>query len=277
MRYFWLFLIFVFSGCIEEFVLEEDSKTSYLIVDGQISNEYKRHAVRLSWSGPLQTEDYLAASNAIVEIRTPDETYPLTEVQPGYYLTDSLAGIPLQTYTLHVEHQGKTYLATDQMPARPSPFEPITFREENGFYEFEYRRHQFGFDTPNQWELFIHRDTTQPLPEWADSSRLGLQVGVEVYADLTYQFTYFTHPNIEVAGLMNFDIPHFYGFSPGFTATLKKYALSAEYYAFLRAVFQETEWRGTLFSTVPANVEGNVDGDLVLGYFSAVAVEEIEF
>ena len=99
---------------------------------------------------------------------------------------------------------------------------------------------------------------------------------MEVSNDFNYTFTYYTHDNIAVNGLLNFEIPHYYGFGTTFRVRQKKYNLSPEYYEFLRALFIETEWRGTLFPSNPENIVGNIDNG-VLGYFSAVSVRSKAF
>ena len=125
------------------------------------------------------------------------------------------------------------------------------------------------------WELIL---TPKDSSQYAqiDISRLGQQVGIKVVPPGIYTFTFFTHPNIEVNGLMNFQEAHFYGFRSGRYVTQKRFSISQSYYDFLRSVFMETEWRGTLFDSTPANIKGNVSNG-GLGFFSAQAVRKVAF
>ena len=199
----------------------------------------------------------------------------LSEIVPGKYITDSIKGIPGNYYTLSIKWEGKGYVATDYMKAIPLDFEPQAFLWDRDHFEFEFRRHQFGFVEANLWQLVISPTDTSLIPP-VDLSILGQQVGIEVSPPATYHFTYFSHPHIEVSGLMNFEEGHFYGFLPGHKVIQKRYSLSDSCYQFLRAVFMETEWRETIFNSTPANVKGNVSGG-ALGYFSAHAVKTKQF
>jgi len=198
-----------------------------------------------------------------------------SETEPGIYLTDSLQGVPGRTYTLTIQWQGTTYTATDSMGAVPEAFEPISFTSELGIRQFEYRRHQFGFAHPNQWQLIVHRADTSTAPP-VEEPYYGQQVGQVILPPGDTRFTFFTHTNIEVSGLMNFEDAHFYGFRPGRWVTQKRFSLSAAYYDYLRGVFLETEWRESLFAGTPANPRGNVSQG-ALGFFSASAVRTERF
>lgn len=264
-------------GCVEEVDLTTTANDSVLVVQGEITNEFKRHEVILSTSGAFNdTSSFAQITGAEVTIFDGKNSFYLEEESPGRYLTDSLAGIPGEAYTLMIFHRGEFFEATDTMPPLPTAFEPAFFGKKDNFLDFEYRRHQFGFAHPNKWELYVIRDPIDTLNFNIDPSRVGLQLGVDILPPFTYRFTYFSHPNIEVNGLMNFEVPHFYGFNTGFRVVQKKYNLSQSHYIFLRALFMETEWRGTLFPSMPANPVGNVSNG-ALGFFSANSVRSISY
>ncbi len=272
-----IILCLCFNSCVEEIELEPSSNNQLLVVDGQISNEFKKHEVSLSSSGFFNdTSSHRMISGAFLTISDGLNTYSLQEEQPGHYFTDSIQGIPGRVYTLEIQYEDNIYMATDTMPSLPTEFEPISFNQDRAFRELEYRRHQFGFTKANKWELFVIQENIDSLPFEVDISRRGLQVGVDVFPPLTYRFTYFTHSNIEVNGLLNFEIPHFYGFNPSFHVIQKKYNLSDSYYEYLRSLFMETEWRGTLFPSTPANVKGNISNG-ALGFFNTSSVVSVSF
>ncbi len=265
------------AGCIEEIPLKTlDQTAANLVIEGRISSELREHEIRLTRSADFAAfEEPAPIQNATVTIEGGGEIYDLREVNPGIYRTDSLAGVPGEEYRLTVLIEGQAYRASDRMPTIPSPFDPVVFGRRNDFLDFEFRRHQFGFLEPNLWEIHLSRDSVPFDLTRIDPSELGKQVGVEVSEDYNYVFTYYTHPSIEVNGLLNFDIPHSYGFNSGFEITQKKFGISEPYYQFLRSIFMETEWRGTIFPSIPANVQGNVEG--AFGYFSAVSVASLSF
>lgn len=274
MDYRWFSLIgfsLLLSACTEEILLAPSTSPPQLVIEGQISNERKEHLVSVSRSGDhTHGHSPEPVSGLQIILSGPEGTTQLRETTAGKYRTDSLAGLPGATYTLQVNDGSRIYRASDTMPAVPEDFEPAEFSRHGEYLDYEFRRHQFGFTSANRWELYVIRDSLPEELAGIDPAKLGQQLGVEVSLDYSYRFTFYTHPKLEVSGLMDFEIPHFYGFPAGFHVVQKKYNLSAAYYQFLRALFMETEWRGTLFSTVPANVRGNFDQD-ALGYFSAVS------
>ena len=268
-----LILVSVASACVEEIEIQAgESITENLIIEGQITNELTRHEVKITRSSQFVSQSPPEPVTGMrVTIAAPNRTHVLTELTPGHYFTDSIAGVPGIAYTLQVTGEGQVYQATDLMPEIPDDFEPATFTLQRDFLDYEFRRHQFGFPEPNYWELHIFRED---FPEFEiDWESLGKQVGVEVDENLTYTFTYYTHPTIEVNGLLDFEIPHYFGFNSNFEVLHKRFGLSATYYEFLRAVFMETEWRGTLFPSAPGNIRGNVS-EGAFGYFRAMSVRE---
>ncbi len=272
-----LILLFLVGQSCQEIVdLGPSELPPRLVVDGQITNEWRRHELHLTVSGDYdQNGDYKPATDAVVYLSDGQQTIYYAETEPGRYLTDSLQGVPGRSYTLTIQWQGTTYTATDSMGAVPEAFEPVSFTSELGFRQFEYRRHQFGFAHPNQWQLIVHRADTSTAPP-VEEPYYGQQVGQVILPPGDTRFTFFTHTNIEVSGLMNFEDAHFYGFRPGRWVTQKRFSLSVAYYDYLRGVFLETEWRESLFAGTPANPRGNVSQG-ALGFFSASAVRTERF
>ena len=75
------------------------------VVEGSITNEYKRHEVILSYSSELyNTEGAEMISGAVVYVNGGGDTiwYYEQENKPGHYLTDSVAGIKNRRYHLKV-------------------------------------------------------------------------------------------------------------------------------------------------------------------------------
>lgn len=266
------------QSCVEEVTLDNiQLDEPQLVIEGRFTNEWKRHEVKITESNSFSpSESPVPVSGAQVQIEGADTILVLVEQAPGVYLTDSVAGLPNEAYTLVVNDGSKTYQATDIMPPIPADFEPAVFSVQGTFLDYEFRRHQFGFMEPNLWELHLIRDTIPFDVSQVDPSQLGQQIGVSVSEDLNYLFTYFTHPNIEVNGLLNFEIPHYYGFNPGFKVIQKKYSLSEAHYEFLRSLFMETEWRGTIFPSIPENIDGNISGG-AFGFFGVISVKTKAF
>ncbi|MBX2875962.1 MAG: DUF4249 domain-containing protein [Saprospiraceae bacterium] len=270
----WYLTLFspLFWSCREEIRLETVDSPLQLVVEGGISNSLQQHQVRLS-SSTATGEKSRPIQGAELRMSSGEEEFYFVETEAGLYRSDSLAGIPGQQYTLQINWNGKLFFAVDEMPPAPIQVDTIRFIPEVDQFDFEFRRHLFGFTEPNRWRLWVIPQVKNPA---FDSTRAGLQQGVQAYSGGIHEFTFYTHARLAVNGLINFEEPHFYGFDPGFTVILEKEALSSSYYAFLRSVFMETEWRGTLFDTQPANLQGNVSNG-GLGYFSAVSLKRITY
>ena len=106
---FFFLLAVVFSSCQEEIELEPSKLPPRLVVDGRITNEMDRHAVRLHQSGDYRLKgDYPPAEGASVQLSDGQHKHLLREVEPGLYLTDSLAGIPGKVYSLQIDWEGES-------------------------------------------------------------------------------------------------------------------------------------------------------------------------
>ena len=83
------------AACTEEITLEMPEGRKRPVVEGSISNEYKRHEVILSYSTEMyDTEDPEMISGAEVYVNIGNDTIWFHEQddKPGHYLSDSAAG-----------------------------------------------------------------------------------------------------------------------------------------------------------------------------------------
>lgn len=83
------------AACTEEITLEMPEGRKRPVVEGSISNEYKRHEVILSYSTEMyDTEDPEMISGAEVYVSIGNDTIWFHEQdnKPGHYLSDSAAG-----------------------------------------------------------------------------------------------------------------------------------------------------------------------------------------
>ena len=202
------------------------------------------------------------ASGAQVTINDGLTWYQLIEVEEGIYVTDSLSGIPGRTYKLVVVLDGNVYEGQDTMEPIET-HEQLAFVEEGDHFEFPYRPHLFGFDAPNRYDMvFFKPDSLVPdeMSTTVGSSR-----------------TLYTHPRLEPNGVFQFIATDHLRFSGSdWWVEQKKYSISNEYYQFLRAIFSETDWRGSLLDTTPGNVPTNISNN-ALGFFSACEVDVLVY
>ena len=93
------------ASCTEEITMDLPQGKVVPVVEGSITNEYKRHEVILSYSSDLYEEGKPEMiSNAEVYVTSGDDTiwYYEQEDNPGHYLTDSVAGVKNRWYHLEV-------------------------------------------------------------------------------------------------------------------------------------------------------------------------------
>ena len=101
---FWLALSLAAVSCTEEITLELPEGKRVPVVEGSITDEYKRHEVILSYSNGLYEGGRDMISDAEVYVVSDDDTiwYQEQDHHPGHYLTDSVAADKLRWYHLEV-------------------------------------------------------------------------------------------------------------------------------------------------------------------------------
>ena len=93
------------ASCTEDIVMELPEGKKVPVVEGSITDEYKRHEIILSYSSELYTEEREMISGAEVFVTCKDDTiwYYEQENRRGHYLTDSVAGKKNQWYSLSIK------------------------------------------------------------------------------------------------------------------------------------------------------------------------------
>ena len=99
------------ASCTEEITLDLPEGRKVPVVEGSITNEFKRHEVILSYSSEMyNTENAEKISGAEVYVVGGGDTiwYYEQEDKPGHYLTDSVAGRKNRRYHLEVNVENNT-------------------------------------------------------------------------------------------------------------------------------------------------------------------------
>lgn len=102
---------FLAASCKEDIIMDLPEGRKVPVVEGSITNECKRHQVILSYSSELySTDDREMISGAEVYVSSRNDTiwYYEQEDNPGYYLSDSVAGIKNRRYHLEVNVEDNT-------------------------------------------------------------------------------------------------------------------------------------------------------------------------
>ena len=105
----------IMASCTEDIVMDLPAGRKIPVVEGSISNEFKRHEITLSYSSELySTEGFEMISGAEVYVTSGNDTiwYNEQEDNPGHYLTDSVAGKKNRWYHLKIEVGGNDSSST---------------------------------------------------------------------------------------------------------------------------------------------------------------------
>ncbi|NHE58563.1 DUF4249 family protein [Cyclobacterium plantarum] len=256
---------------ISEF-LDDQSTEPGLVVESIFTNKAVVQQVKLTFSqtaGELNDEA-VPVEGANLLITGNDQEYVLLEVKPGIYETEGpVKGEIGQRYTLRIEYQGNIYEGSDMLEpiASHQPIELVM--EIDGFYSIPFRPHQFGYEEPNRYNLSVF------IPD---------SLWTENFENVTKNriWTYYTHPFFEPNGVFEFVATDYKTFGEHtYYLRQKKYSISDSYYDYLRALFSETEWRGSLLDSNPGKIptnlvnlsKGNSAG--IMGFFATCATDEL--
>ncbi len=250
-------LLFSWS-CGEEYINWdlETSETSVLVVEGIITNEARRHEVKISRPMTDPNADPEMVSGALVAIFENESSIRLREREPGVYTTGPNAHAVFgKLYTLFIYYQGEDFYASTWM-VPVSPLDPLSYHRIEGqeyFYELELSETK----DPSMVEIDLDWSHLQAYSGFPDE---------ETHARIIY----YTVKSIDVNKLFRPSRERVV-FPAGTRVYRKKYSMSPAQEEFVRTLMAETEWRGGVFDVQPGNVETNLS-EGAIGYFSASAV-----
>lgn len=110
-----LSLLGLLAACTEDITMDAPNGRKRPVVEGTITDEYKRHEVVLSYSSELyDTTGFEMITGAKVYVSCDDDTiwYYEQENRPGHYLTDSVAGRRSRWYHLQIDVEDNTLITT---------------------------------------------------------------------------------------------------------------------------------------------------------------------
>jgi len=261
-------------SCQEVISVDLTEGEKRLVVEGRVAL-YKDRTRSLQEIRLTTTGDYFSnapaprASGAEVTITdNQGQSVTLTEVQPGYYISDALNPVIGNDYELTVNYAGNTYRAVETLIAVP-PIDSIyqEFIEENIFDEAGIRikiDYQDPADQVNYYYWEQYRDGLsfiQPNP----GTKYSLVSSDELYNG---QFVKGRLVNDEII------------YNSGQQGLIRQMGLSEYAYKYYFALFDQEGTRGNL-SSPPAPIRGNVENltnpdNYALGYFYAAEISQRE-
>jgi hypothetical protein len=269
-----LFVTLVFSACQEVIDWDLNEGNEHLVVNGEITTEYKKHYVYLSL-----TSDYYGnnppekVSGAKVQISDGTQVFPLTEEEPGVYATDSIAGQTGKIYELTIEYNGETYTAKDSLPevtdmqaAYPIQlFDTIPFTDppeiDSGWSVVMLAQEPPGKGNHYMWRYYVNgKLESDTLREWLFANDDFVDGNSPQSGWLLY-----TQPQ-----KIRKNVIH-----KGDTFKLCMYSITKQYYDHLLSVLFQTDFRGGFFDGPPSNASTNLTNGAV-GFFHASDVSCFE-
>lgn len=260
----YLLLILVLTSCEEK--INWDIKTAnnpFIVVDGIITSELKPQTISLSRPVSMINELAQPVSGATVLVSLNQLVYTFHEdmTHRGKYISDiAFQGIRNKSYTLLITAGAKAYSANAVMT---SP-EKLTFVEyQLNAAENKYRFTKVPFPYNPEFSAMF-----EILLDWS----LAPGYEKENPDSCKQKLFYYTLKTIDVSevfapGMVKITFP------PGTLITERRYSLTDEHAAFIRAMLLETTWQGGYFNTATANIPTNLSEGAV-GYFGACGVVE---
>lgn len=249
-----------FNACTERIEIELEEGFTRLVVEGEITTDTMRHAVRLSKSGSyFHNEQPPAVSGAAITISDGTEVFPLTEISPGFYLTDRMAGEAGKTYSLNIdlaeEINGYSNYSASSEIMLVYPVDSIGL-----LYIAQWEAwivNLFAYEPPsNDFYMFNVMVNGQLVSDSIDE--------VNVSDDRLFNGSYSN--GIGVA-FLDEDKPDEV-LSPGDKVTLILSTVTEDYANFVWELQAETGYNNPLFGGPPANIRSNISNG-ALGYFAA--------
>ncbi len=261
---FFYIMMLALAGCekqVDRPILAED--LNLLVVDATITDEHKPQTIRLTRTVTELNALPQPISGASVIISDPN--HPplfLNEQVPNsgvYQLPGFFHANPNVEYTLLISVDGKVYSAKAQM-AENGPFTRLRYQKDaaNNLYRIVWVANPYDALHPAMFEILLDWSAVAgytSLP--AESCRAKLY--------------YYTLPTLDVSEIFAPEMEQI-RFPLGTKIVERKYSLNPAHAEFVRALISETNWKGGLFDSAPANVPTNLSEGAV-GFFAVCDVK----
>ena len=250
------FISVLLSGCYKEIDIELEDGDRRLIVEAWFTTEQKVHEVKLTQSSSyFANEPAPLVSGANVTITGGGDTFVFSEVSPGLYQSAPTAQAKYRTnYTMTIDYNGEIYEASDYCDTVPEiDFMALDTAYDNqgnftGYNILIWTKELDGYGHYYAWRVLVNgtyvTDTLSQL-EYNSDEYLG-------------DGLYFPEWPIDFVSEV----------ASGDIVRLEQHNLSKQTYDAFIAIMSETDWRGGIFDSPPANVPSNFNND-ALGLFVA--------
>lgn len=261
---YFLFIL-MFTSCEEQTDWDlHTTNNDFIVVDGIITNELKVQTITLTKPVTDINKKPQPVSGATVLVSSDLLTYTFIEdsSRPGvYYSEKPFIGVRNKTYSLLITSENKAYTSKAEL-APPVDLFKIPEYQKN--------------ETDNKYSF-----TSVPVPYFPVLPAM-FEIQLDWSSAPGYETTspdlckaklyYYTLPTIDVSEVFAPGIEKI-SFPSGTIITERRYSLTDEHAAFLRALLLETTWQGGYFNTATANIPTNISAG-AMGFFGACGVAE---
>ncbi len=258
-----LFLVLTYS-CEDVIDVDLNNTPPKLVIDASI-NWFKNTVgneqfIKLTLTAPYFDQNVPPATGAQVSVSNNNNlTFDfIEEGNSGIYTTDNFIPIIDETYTLIINYQGETYMATEKLKSVVS-FDYVEQNNDGGFRGEDTELKAYYTDPADEENYYFFEFI----------SNIPVNPSLEVYEDEFTNgnqiFGFYTEEDLEI----------------GDAITIRNYGVSERFYNFMFILLQQnSEEGGGPFETQPATVKGNCinqtnPANFPLGYFRLSEVSEL--
>jgi len=238
-----LMLIALAASCVHEFPLKEDGVDgNTIVVEGYITNEPKRHTVKISRLNSYYDTTVNSVAKAFVVVTSGDSTYFYREKEDGIYESENIfVGVAGNVYYLHIElDSGRTVFSAESTMLPVTPPDKITFSNaaDNNLV-ITHIAESFVSDNPAKYVLQL---------SWTDP-KTSTPKNAEIY--------YYSLTTVDISQLFAPKVSET-AFPPGTQIIERKYSIDRAYENYLRSLLAETRWSGGYFDEAHGNLHTNI-------------------
>ncbi len=248
------------TSCVHEFPFKQgEVDKNTIVVDGYITNEYKRHTIQLSRLSSYEDTVRSMIRGAFIAVSSGDSTYYYREVANGVYESgDKFVGVAGNVYFLHIELGDSVILSAKSTMMPVTPPEKITFHKHaDSTRSINYIAESFVPDNPAKYVIQL-----QWSPNGGEDTRIA---NLYYYSLTTVDISQLFAPKVQETR-----------FPKGTQLIERKYSIDKDYEVYLRSLLAESLWSGGYFDEAHGNLQTNIQCDRgrlkTAGYFSANTV-----
>lgn len=259
-------------SCTEEIELDLNKGDNLkLVVDAWLDNSGREQMISLSLSTDyFDNETPSEAEGAIVTVSSDRKTYTFEEREAGqYYMKEDFDAEEGEDFGLQIDYKGEVYTASHKMNrvAELLDVNYVLYEE----YDSSYTYRGLNPDSLDEWDVYV---TFQEPPGVGDHYYFDSYLKSEGPTANLYPGEYYDDEILDGAFIDSEYVSYGY-YEPGDTIITQMFSISEEVYDYLLAIDEQTDFRGFIFDTPPANVPSNISND-GKGFFIVSAVSEFE-